>query len=189
MELKEQLTGVEFAKKEEKFKKRLQKVIGQYELDLQRELIERLCEQLDIELLDCAAALILLTQANVFPVKYKESIPPLLPEKLPSVEKIVPHTLPLPKTVCYRLEIGTQHGITEDEIKNIFVLEAGVDVRMIGKVEMRTHFTFIELPEGMPPDIYQLLTTVSIRQQALNIKRVKYRDRSPRKHFRRKNKV
>jgi ATP-dependent RNA helicase DeaD len=79
--------------------------------------------------------------------------------------------------IRYRIEVGQKHNVNVDEIKDIFIEEAGVDRKTIGEVDIRYHYTIIELPEGMPADIYQLLTTVCIHEQKLNIKRLKYRDR------------
>lgn len=87
------------------------------------------------------------------------------------------HPMPLPKMIRYRIELGQKHRVTMDEIKNVFIEEAGVDKKMIGKIDIRYHYTLIELPDGMPADIYQLLTTVCLHEQKLNIKRIKYRDR------------
>ena len=172
-----------FSKKELKFKSRLERVLATADLTLQRQLIEKIIQQLDIELIDCTAALVLLSQSNLFhhskehgpkePL-FKKEMDIQMPHK---PEAVILRPMPPPKMVRYRIDVGQKHNTTVDEIKNIFIEEAGVDRKMIGEVDIRHHYSLIELPEGMPVDIYQLLTTVSVQDQKLNIKRIKHRDR------------
>lgn len=179
MDVKLQFSTASLAKKEEKFKKRLECILKQQDLTLQRDLILRVCQQLEIDLVDGAAALVLLSQSNLYP---SSALPATVSTAQPAAktEKAVSllTAIPAPKMICYRVEVGEKHEITEETIKAIFVKEAGVDIKMIGKVTIHFHYTLIELPEGMPTDIYHLLTNVSIQQQKLNIKRLKLRDRS-----------
>lgn len=172
--------AVIFSKKEEKFKKRLEKIVAAQDLSAQRELIGRICQHLSLDVLDCAAALVLLSQANLAPEA-----------ELPAAGHVAAATsVPLPKAkmVYYRLAVGAKHNVSVDEIKQVFVTEAGVDIKMIGEVTIHFYYSLIELPEGMPTDIYQLLTTVSLHQQKLNIKRLKPHERlrSAPHHLRRK---
>ncbi len=182
MDLPRALVSAVFSKKEEKFKKRLEKILTGQDLSTQRELIERICSHLGIDVLDCAAALVLLSQANLS-VDGEPSVAKFA-VKTPDISDVL---LPKTKMVCYRLEVGAKHNVTEDEIKQVFVKEAGVDIKMIGDVTIRFYYSLIELPEGMPADIYQLLTTVSLQQQKLNLKRLKTCERSrSSSHLRRK---
>ncbi len=168
-----------FSKKELKFKSRIEKVLATQDVTLQRQFIERVAQQLGVELIDCAAALVLLSQSNLYHAL--EELPAKKPAEMipapPKLESVFLRPIPPPKMVRYRIDVGQKHNISLEEIKNVFIEEAGVDKRMIGEVDIRFHYSIIELPEGMPTDIYQLLTTVSIQEQKLNIKRLKHRDR------------
>ena len=178
-----------FSKKEQKFKSRVEKVLATQDLTLQRRLIERVTQQLGIELIDCAAALVLLSQSNLYQQPKEHTVKKQPESKVSSKpEAVILRPIPPPKMVRYRIEVGQKHNVSIDEIKNVFIEEAGVDKKMIGEVDIRYHYTQIELPEGMPADIYQLLTTVHIHEQKLNIKRLKHRDRYS-SHSQRKNKV
>jgi ATP-dependent RNA helicase DeaD len=178
MDLKPQAAPA-FSKKEQKFKKRLEKVLSGHDLTLQRDLITRITAQSGVELIDCAAALVLLSQANLYhAAKDPDDIAQTASGSLGNNPKsAILQPLKPPKMIRYRIEVGSKHNICVDEIKTVFVTEAGVDKKMIGEVDIRHHYTLVELPEGMPPDIYHLLTTVSIAQQKLNIKRLKHHDR------------
>lgn len=167
------------SKKEHKVKSRVEKILADQDLTLQRRLIERITQQLGIDLIDCAAALVMLNQPNLYQLLPKEQLPKKQSAAKVAVksETVFLQPLPPPKMVRYRIDVGQKHNTTLDEIRSVFIEEAGVDKKMIGEVDIRYHYTVIELPEGMPADIYQLLTTVSIQQQNLNIKRLKHRDR------------
>lgn len=158
-----------FSNKELKFKQRLEKILKTENLNLQRTLIEKITQELDIDPLDCAAALVCLSQSNLYQHEKSEEND----NKVVAIRKYL-HKIPQPKMVAYRLEIGQKHKVSSEQIKNIVVAEAGVERKMIGDVSIRYHHTFIELPEGMPADIFQLLSTTTFQQQALKIKRLRF---------------
>lgn len=161
--------------KEHKFKKRLKNVLESENLEQQRDLIRRISAELDLNLEDCAAALVYMSQSNPYQRVKK-------PEQVSQVNNDfeIPVTAPQNKIVRYRLNVGSKHQVEQEEIKNLLIDESGVDRRRIGRVDIRFHYTLVELPDGMPSDIFQLLTEIEIRQQKLNIKRVK-----PQRKFRR----
>ncbi len=161
--------------KEIKFKKRLKNVLDNENLDQQRDLIKRVTAELDLSLDECAAALVFLYQPNLY---QKANNSEKKPETISDFE--IPHSMTQNKTVRYRLEVGKKHQVKPEEIKKILVEESGVERNQIGQVDIRHHFTLVELPYGMPADIFQLLSDVEIRQQKLHIKRFK-----PQRKFRR----
>ncbi|QWF71726.1 DbpA RNA binding domain-containing protein [Methylomonas paludis] len=137
----------------------LEQIIVLQNLDKQRHLIQRSAERLNISVLDCAAALL-----------YKQQPPPVKTS----------NQLPVPKPaknnyrfVRYRLDIGSQHQVAREQIQAVLISEAGVDIKRIGKIEIRHDHTLVELPDGMPADIFQLLTEASINERKLAIKRIK----------------
>ncbi|OQW77485.1 MAG: hypothetical protein BVN35_05025 [Proteobacteria bacterium ST_bin11] len=154
------------SRKEDKFKRRLQRVVTEEDLALQRELIQRTAAELDIDLLSCAAALVFLSQPNLYPAPKPQ--PKLL---VPLPQSRGPHTNV--KMVRYRLAVGSQHQVSSDDIQNVLVEESGVDKKRIGRIDIRDTHTLVDLPDGMPADIFQLLTEASIGAHRLNIKRVK----------------
>ncbi len=155
------------SRKEDKFKKRLQRIVKEEDLAAHRELVERTAAELNVDLLTCAAALVYLSQPNLYP-GVKQS---------PKLTAIEPVRNPLPaahyKMVRYRLAIGTQHQASRDAIQAVLIEESGVDIKRIGRIDIRDSYTLVELPDGMPADIFQLLTDAQIGEHKLNIKRVK----------------
>ena len=164
--------------KEEALKNSLKTILDQEELGEYQGLVKRLSTELQISFLDCAAALLLLNQKNLSTNKQES-------EK--SYNKKKNHELPpvfaKQKLVKYRLDIGRKHQVSLDEVKNVLVEVSGVDRMRIGKLDIRNYYTLVELPEGMPADIFQLLSETECNQQKINIKRIKYQ----RKLYRRGN--
>lgn len=163
-------------KQEEKFKKRLAKVLDSENLHQQHKLVEKMISELKLDIYDCAAALVFMSQPNLYQPNIKQTA-----RFKSHTDFDIPRIIPKHKNIRYRLEVGRKHQVTVDEIKRVLVAESGVDSNLIGRVDIRNDFTLIELPDGMPDDIYQLLTGVEINQQKLNIKRLKPLRNKPRR--------
>ncbi len=156
------------SRKEEKFKKRLLKVLGGEDLHQQKDLVDRLTAELNISMADCAAALVFISQPNLYQSEKKAVFP-----KDESIDLEIPLTVPKNKSVRYRLDVGSKHQVNPEDLIKVLVDESGVDRKRIGRLDIRHHYSIVELPDGMPPDIFQLLTEVEIQKQKLNIKRLK----------------
>lgn len=150
-------------RKLEKLKKRLQQVLKQNTLDIHRGVIQQLSTELGIEPLDCASALLFISQPHLIQVQQNN-------DQAPQKPCIVAQPY---RNVRYRLDVGTQHRIDQEQLLAVLVEESGVDRKRIARIEMRDHYTLVDLPDGMPADIFQLLSETTIGEQKLNIKRVK----------------
>lgn len=153
------------SRKEDKFKKRLQRIVNEEDLTLQRELIQSAVTELDVDLLNCAAALVFLSQPNLYPAVKQQAKP------VPAAPGRNSHSHF--KMVRYRLAVGSQQQVSRDDIQAVLIAESGVDKKRIGRIDIRDTYTLVELPDGMPADIFQLLAEVEIGRHKLNIKRVK----------------
>jgi hypothetical protein len=161
-----------YLSKEEQLKNRIQQVLNSENLDLQRALISTISAELGIDSLTCAAALICLTKAVE-----NTSIPTYF-EDQKKAHKLQAKNTPLGiKMVRYRLDVGSKHRITLDQLKKVLVEESGVDKNNINNVNIQGLYTLIELPDEMPPDIFQHLKSVEINQHKLDIRRVKARNK------------
>lgn len=156
--------------KTEPLKNRLRQILGSENLESYRTLIRAMAIELNADILDCAAALAYMSQLEANRI----SIGAWEEQKL-AIRVLPPLNLPPIRMVRYRLDIGRVHLVTEEEIKMILVEESGVDKCNINRVDIHGLYTIIELPAGMPPDIFQHLKSVEINQQKLNITRVKAR--------------
>ncbi len=159
-------------KKQQRLKKRLENVLKNKDLQQQKLFLAQLKEQLNVSQEDCAAALLYLASPGLF--QSSECSKNTQHENIPVIRPA------LPKSVRYRLHVGSQHGVSVDEIKQVLVQESGVDIKRITRVDIKSDYTVVELPDGMPADIFQLLSETEIRQQKLKLKRLK-----PQRRYRR----
>jgi ATP-dependent RNA helicase DeaD len=69
----------------------------------------------------------------------------------------------------YRIEVGHAHAVTPREIVGAIANEAGLEGRYIGRIDIQDDHSIVELPSGMPKEIFQHLKRVYVRGQALRI--------------------
>lgn len=155
-------------RKLDKLKKRLQQVLAQQDLQAHRRVIQQLSDDLDIDALDCAASLLCMSQPHLLQTPSTGTAQDLSKGNLPPAFKS-----PIYRNVRYRLDVGTQHQIDQEQLLAVLIEESGVDKKRIARVDIRDRYTLVDLPDGMPADIFQLLSEVTVNGHALNIKRVK----------------
>ncbi len=72
-------------------------------------------------------------------------------------------------TVCYRIEVGREQGATPGDIVGAIANEAGIDSRYIGRIAIHDSYSTVELPVGMPREIFNRLKKVRVRQTPMAI--------------------
>ncbi len=72
----------------------------------------------------------------------------------------------------YRIEIGTAHGVKPGNIVGAIANEAGVEGAYIGRIDIREQHSFVDLPEGMPREIFRHLQRTRVAGRELKISRV-----------------
>ncbi len=72
-------------------------------------------------------------------------------------------------TEIYRLEVGEVHGVSKGDIVGAIANMAGIDSQYMGKIRICEDHSFIDLPEGLPKDIYKTLRKVWVRGKQLEI--------------------
>ncbi len=72
----------------------------------------------------------------------------------------------------YRLEVGTEHGVEAKNIVGAIANEAGIENKHIGQIKLHEKYSTIELPEGMPKDVYKHLKRVWVCGQQLKISKL-----------------
>ncbi|HEY4368143.1 MAG TPA: DEAD/DEAH box helicase [Steroidobacteraceae bacterium] len=71
--------------------------------------------------------------------------------------------------LTYRVEVGDIHGIKASNIVGAIANEANLDGKRIGRVVIRSDHSFVDLPEGMPKEIFRTLQKVRVGGQQLQI--------------------
>ncbi len=75
-------------------------------------------------------------------------------------------------TVRYRIEVGKEQGATPGDIVGAIANEAGIESRYIGRIAIHENYSTVELPEGMPREIFNRLKNVRVRQTPMAISEV-----------------
>ena len=74
--------------------------------------------------------------------------------------------------VRYRIEVGSSHGASPGDIVGAMINEAGIESEFIGHIDMQDEHSTVDLPDGMPKEIFQHLKRVRVRQQPMKIEQV-----------------
>jgi ATP-dependent RNA helicase DeaD len=84
----------------------------------------------------------------------------------------------------FRIEVGYRHGVKPGNIVGAIANEAGLDGEHIGHIEIDDEFSLVDLPVGMPNDVYKDLRKVRVCGQPLNISRLSGEEprKKPEKH-------
>jgi hypothetical protein len=165
----------DYLSKEEPLKNRIEQILKNENLDIHRALISAIAAELGIDSLTCAAALTYLTHSIE-----NTANPGLLSDQKTGNQFPAKNPQLDIKMVRYRLDVGSKHCITPELLKKVLVEESGVDKNNINNVNIQNLYTLIELPDEMPPDIFQHLKSVEINQHKLDIRRVKARNNKKR---------
>jgi ATP-dependent RNA helicase DeaD len=79
----------------------------------------------------------------------------------------------------FRIEIGSVHGIKPGNIVGAIANESGIEGVHIGRVDIREDHSFVDLPEGMPKQIFKDLQKVRVVGRELRISRVSEKPPKP----------
>jgi ATP-dependent RNA helicase DeaD len=169
----------------DRFTGTLREVLAEQDLDFFYRLVTRIGSEEELELMDIAAALAFLVQRER-PLETREPGGSQRPGSAPnrsgrSGEERRKTPKPLlgparaqrgaeePKLVRYRIEVGRRDGVSPREIVGAIANEAGLDGRYIGRIQIRDDHSIVDLPEGMPKDIYRHLRRVVVCGKALDL--------------------
>ena len=78
---------------------------------------------------------------------------------------------PEPGMERYRIEVGRRDGVKPGNIVGAVANEAGIDGQFIGPILIHDFYSTVDLPEGMPRDIYQSLRRTWVLGKQLNLAR------------------
>jgi ATP-dependent RNA helicase DeaD len=170
-----------------KFKQRISDTLDKAEANIFRPVLEQMQAETGLPLIDIAVALASMSQG---------STPLLLTPKPAESERAPPRVSDEPRDSgahrgfaeppratqgyvrpsaahmeTYRLEVGTTHGIRPGNIVGAIANEAGIEGVRIGRVDIREDHSYVDLPEGMPRDIFAKLQKVRIVGRELRISR------------------
>jgi ATP-dependent RNA helicase DeaD len=69
----------------------------------------------------------------------------------------------------YRVEVGHAQEIKPSNIVGAIANEAGIDSQYIGRIQIFDEYSFVDLPQGMPKEVFMHLKRVWVGKKQLNI--------------------
>src|SRR5690606_8334602 len=80
---------------------------------------------------------------------------------------------PLPEGMeRFRIAVGHAHGVKPGNIMGAIANEAGLEGQYIGRIQIFDGHSLVDLPEGMPKEIFRDLQKTRVAGQALRISRL-----------------
>ena len=73
------------------------------------------------------------------------------------------------KMELFRIEVGNSHGVKPGNIVGAIANETGIDGDHIARIKIEENYSTVELPAGMPKELFQELKKVRVVGQQLNI--------------------
>jgi len=86
----------------------------------------------------------------------------------------------------FRIEVGAAHGIKPSNVVGAIANEAGIEGVHIGRVDIRDDHSYVDLPEGMPKQIFKVLQKVLVAGRELRITKVSEKPPKPPRDVERK---
>ncbi|MCF7974369.1 MAG: DEAD/DEAH box helicase [Phycisphaerae bacterium] len=164
-----------------RFKQRITETLANEDLSLYVDLIAQYQLDHEVSPLTIAAALAHQHQGNT-PLLLKEDPKPKKsaredrserPERSPhKFEKRAKSRRPIAGMERYRIELGMTHGAQPKHIVAAISNDAGLHSRDIGTIQINDRFSFIDLPEGMPRELFRSLKRTTVYGRRLKISRL-----------------
>jgi ATP-dependent RNA helicase DeaD len=169
-----------------RFKGLISETLDAQDLDRFRQLVEEYQSEYGVPVIEVAAALVAMAQekkplfAREKPRKSPES---RVEERDKRREKREPRDsdprrpakeerdVPRPDKgmVRYRIEVGYEHGVKPGNIVGAIANEAEVDAEYIGRIEIYDDHATVDMPDGMPKEVFNHLKGVWVSGQRLQI--------------------
>ncbi len=160
------------------FKQRISDTLASGELDFMRSLLDQYQQEHDIPALDIAAALAQLTMGDQ-PLLLKEAERPVPVQQEQKTggnrgegRGRKTKSRPGKGMERFRIEVGHQHDAKPGNIVGALANEAGLDAKHIGHIDIHQDYSLVDLPSGMPNEVFHDLKKVWVCGQRLNISRL-----------------
>ena len=166
------------------FKQSISDTLAAGELDFMQSLLEQYQQEHDVPALEIAAALASISIGDrpllLPPEKKKPARRPA--ESKPRKERgesrqgkpnqRKPRPRPPGGMERFRIEVGHQHDVKPGNIVGAIANEAGLDAQHIGHIDIHPEFSLVDLPIGMPKEVFQDLGKTRVCGQRLNLSRL-----------------
>jgi ATP-dependent RNA helicase DeaD len=160
-----------------RFTRRITDTLTAADLPVFRQVLGQYQQEHQVPALDIAAALAKLVQGDrpLLLTPRPISSPPATDDRSRQVKgDSKRRTIARPDIAMerFRIEVGHDHGVKPGNIVGAIANEAGLDHDYIGRIDIATAYSTVELPQGMPSDIFRRLQKVRVVGQPLKISRL-----------------
>ncbi len=165
------------------FKQRITDTLAAEDLGFYHQMLEQYRQEHNVPALEIAAALARLVQKDT-PLLIKKAPKPKpvdfesKPDRDRSTKRTKGSSLKRAALTdeeqmeSFRIEVGSAHGAKPGNIVGAIANEAGIDGEFIGRIKIYEDFSTVDLPEGMPRDVFRGLKKVWVAGQQLKITRL-----------------
>jgi ATP-dependent RNA helicase DeaD len=176
-----------------KFKQRISDTLANEDLAFFSRLIEQYQQEHNVPALEIASALAMMLQGDTpFLLQHK---PTARTANKRDRNESQPHKQAVSKqrTRCskkegapeegmerFRIEVGHNHSVKPGNIVGAIANEAGIESQYIGRINIYDDYSLIDLPQGMPREIFNDLKKVWVSGQQLRISRFRQDDKTGR---------
>lgn len=163
------------------FKQRISDTLAAEELDFMQGLLEQYQQEHDVPAMDIAAALAKMSLGDkpllLKPEKERHDRGEKPKQKSQSRDRAVKSahagdSRPPKGMERFRIEVGHDHEVKPGNIVGAIANEAGLDAEHIGHIDIQSGFSLVDLPVGMPQEIFSDLKKAWVCGQRLNISRL-----------------
>ncbi len=165
----------------EKFKQRITDTLAEKELALFKDMIEKYQQENDMPVIDIAAALAKMLQGDApFLLQNKPTRKAdksweredRSDDRKPRRERSETRDRdrgPEEGMQRFRIEVGHDHKVKPGNIVGAIANEADIESKYIGRINIFDDHSLVDLPEGMPKELFKTLKKTRVMGQALNI--------------------
>ena len=172
-------------KRTARFRASISETLASQDLSLYRKIIEEHQAEEGVPVIEIAAALAHLAQGDkpLVSKASKEKKPPRENKPARTEESREGKTAPrrerkpaddVPDAGLerFRIEVGRKHGVAPGNIVGAISNEAELDSEYIGRIVIHDDYSTVDLPEGMPKDLFRHLKGVWVSGQKMQISRL-----------------
>lgn len=170
-----------------RFKQRIQDTLAAEDLNFYQSLIEEFCRENDSDSLSVAAALACLSQGdqplllnerearpeNDFVARESRDGKPAKKEKRKKSKEMDADL------ETYRVEVGRRDGVRPGDLVGAIANEAGIDSEFIGHIKIHDDHCMVDLPKGMPKEMFRVLQKTWVCQKQLSISLAGSQEKKP----------
>ncbi|RJP29288.1 MAG: DEAD/DEAH box helicase [Candidatus Omnitrophota bacterium] len=175
------------------FKERITDTLAMEEVGFYYQLLEQYHQEYNVPALEIAAALAKMAQGDK-PFLLAGKPEPVVVEPENKIRERKPsskrekQSFKMEKGMeRFRIEVGKAHGVNPGNIVGAIANEAGLDSKYIGRIEMFDEYSTVDLPKGMPNEIFHILKKVWVSGRQLKISKVSEFGKPPHGNLKRKS--